>query len=387
MKAPVTIEIKARDGEARFGLLRTPHGEVETPTFMPVGTKGTVKGLTPGDLRSAGAGVVLGNTYHLYLRPGSDVVREAGGLHGFSGWDGPMLTDSGGYQVFSLSHKRKLSEEGVRFSSVYDGSTHQFTPELTTRVQEELGADVAMVLDECPPANAPRGYHEESLRRTARWAERCLEVHARGDQALFGIVQGGLFPDLREESLRRTVELGFPGYAVGGLSVGESREEMLEMLALVAPNLPAGKPRYFMGIGDPVGILQVIALGVDMFDCVLPTRLARHGMALTADGRMNLKNARFQRDFGPLDPECTCEACTGFGRAYLSHLVRENELLAHRLVTLHNVHFMGELCRKAREAIRAGEYAGFVEAWISRYTQASGAAPGATRTADPSESK
>ncbi len=387
MKAPVTIEIKARDGEARFGVLQTPHGEVETPTFMPVGTKGTVKGLTPGDLRSAGAGVVLGNTYHLYLRPGADVVREAGGLHGFSGWDGPMLTDSGGYQVFSLSHKRKLSEEGVRFSSVYDGSTHQFTPELTTRVQEELGADVAMVLDECPPANAPRGYHEESLRRTARWAERCLEVHARGDQALFGIVQGGLFPDLREESLRRTVELGFPGYAVGGLSVGESREEMLEMLALVAPNLPAGKPRYFMGIGDPVGILQVIALGVDMFDCVLPTRLARHGMALTADGRMNLKNARFQRDFGPLDPECTCEACTGFGRAYLSHLVRENELLAHRLVTLHNVHFMGELCRKAREAIRAGEYAGFVEAWISRYTQASGAAPGATRTADPSESK
>ena len=387
MKAPVTIEIKARDGEARFGVLRTPHGEVETPTFMPVGTKGTVKGLTPGDLRSAGAGVVLGNTYHLYLRPGSDVVREAGGLHGFSGWDGPMLTDSGGYQVFSLSHKRKLSEEGVRFSSVYDGSTHQFTPELTTRVQEELGADVAMVLDECPPANAPRGYHEESLRRTARWAERCLEVHTRKDQALFGIVQGGLFPDLREESLRRTVELGFPGYAVGGLSVGESREEMLEMLALVAPNLPAGKPRYFMGIGDPVGILQVIALGVDMFDCVLPTRLARHGMALTADGRMNLKNARFQRDFGPLDPECSCEACTGFGRAYLSHLVRENELLAHRLVTLHNVHFMGELCRKAREAIRAGEYAGFMEAWISHYTQASGTAPGATRTADPSESK
>ena len=373
MKAAVSIEVKARDGEARFGVLRTPHGEVETPTFMPVGTKGTVKGLTPGDLRSAGAGVVLGNTYHLFLRPGSDVVREAGGLHGFSGWDGPMLTDSGGYQVFSLSHTRKLSEEGVRFSSVYDGSTHQFTPELTTRVQEEIGADVAMVLDECPPANAPRGYHEESLRRTARWAERCLKVHSREDQALFGIVQGGLFPDLREESLARTVELGFPGYAVGGLSVGESREEMLEMLALVAPNLPAGKPRYFMGIGDPVGILQVIALGVDMFDCVLPTRLARHGMALTANGRMNLKNARFRRDFGPLDPECSCEACTGFSRAYLAHLVRENELLAHRLVTLHNVHFMGELCRMARQAIRAGRYAGFMQDWISRYTGETGA--------------
>ena len=373
MSAPVTIEVRARDGEARVGVLRTPHGEAETPTFMPVGTKGTVKGLTPGDLRSAGAGVVLGNTYHLYLRPGPDVVREAGGLHSFGGWKGPMLTDSGGYQVFSLSHRRKLSEEGVKFSSVYDGSTHQFTPELTTRVQEDLGADIAMVLDECPPANASRPYHEESLRRTARWAERCREAHTKEDQALFGIVQGGLFPDLREESLRRTVDLDFPGYAVGGLSVGESREEMLEMLALVAPNLPAEKPRYFMGIGDPVGILQVIALGVDMFDCVLPTRLARHGMALTADGRMNLRNARFRRDFGPLDPECPCEACTDYSRAYLSHLVRENELLAHRLVTLHNVRFMGELCRRAREAIHEGRYGAFMRGWISRYTSAAGA--------------
>ncbi len=383
MSTPVTIRVQARDGEARVGILRTPHGEVETPTFMPVGTKGTVKGLTPGDLRSAGAGVVLGNTYHLYLRPGSDVVREAGGLHAFGGWKGPMLTDSGGYQVFSLSHRRKLSEEGVKFSSVYDGSTHQFTPELTTRVQEDLGADIAMVLDECPPANAARGYHEESLRRTARWAERCREAHTRRDQALFGIVQGGLFPDLREESLRRTVELDFPGYAVGGLSVGESREEMLKMLALVSPNLPSEKPRYFMGIGDPVGILQVISLGVDMFDCVLPTRLARHGMALTADGRLNLKNARFKRDFGPLDPECPCEACKDYSRAYLSHLVRENELLAHRLVTLHNVRFMGELCRRAREAIRAGVYGEFMQAWVSRYTGAAGA----PRQTEPSETR
>ncbi len=375
MSTPVRIEVGKRDGEARVGLLHTPHGVVETPTFMPVGTKGTVKGLTPGDLRSAGARVVLGNTYHLYLRPGPDVVREAGGLHSFGGWKGPMLTDSGGYQVFSLSHRRKLSEEGVRFSSVYDGSSHQFTPELTTRVQEDLGADIAMVLDECPPANAPRPYHEESLRRTARWAERCLQAHTREDQALFGIVQGGLFPDLREESLRRTVDLDFPGYAVGGLSVGESREEMLEMLALVAPNLPAEKPRYFMGIGDPVGILQVISLGVDMFDCVLPTRLARHGMALTADGRLNLRNSRFRRDFGPLDPECPCEACADYSRAYLSHLVRENELLAHRLVTLHNVRFMGELCRRAREAIREGRYEAFMHGWISRYTGASAATP------------
>jgi len=334
---------------------------------MPVGTKGTVKGLTPQDLRGAGAGVVLGNTYHLYLRPGADLVRDAGGLHGFSGWDGPMLTDSGGFQVFSLAKTRKISENGVRFASVYDGSIHEFTPELTTKVQEDLGADIAMVLDECPPANAGREYHVESLRRTARWAQRCKEAHEREDQALFGIVQGGLHKDLRAESLERTVEIGFPGYAVGGLSVGESRVEMLETLAATASLMPEDRPRYFMGIGDPVGILQVIALGVDTFDCVLPTRLARHGAALTPDGRLNLKNARFRRDFGPLDPECSCETCTGYSRAYLSHLVREDELLGHRLLTLHNVHFTVALCSGARVEISAGGFAGWSEAWISRY--------------------
>ena len=348
--------------------MRTPHGAVETPTFMPVGTRGTVKGLTPGDLRAAGAGVVLGNTYHLYLRPGSSLIQEAGGLHAFTGWDGPMLTDSGGYQVFSLSKTRSISEDGVRFASVYDGSEHVFTPELTTRVQEELGADIAMVLDECPPADAGREYQADSLRRTARWAERCKVARRRGDQALFGIVQGGLYPDLRRESLARTVEAGFDGYAVGGLSVGESREEMLEMLALTAPELPAEKPRYFMGIGDPVGILQVIGLGVDMFDCVLPTRLARHGAALTAGGRINLKNARYRRDFGPLDAECSCETCTDYSRAYLAHLTRENELLGHRLISLHNVHFMGDLCRRAREEISSRSYEEWSRAWIQRYT-------------------
>ena len=334
---------------------------------MPVGTKGTVKGLTPGDLRVAGAGIVLGNAYHLYLRPGPNLIREAGGLHAFSGWDGPMLTDSGGYQVFSLSHTRRISEEGVEFASVYDGSPHRFTPELTTKVQEDLGADIAMVLDECPPANASREYHADSLRRTARWAERCKKAHSRSDQALFGIVQGGLYPDLREESLDRTVDIGFPGYAVGGLSVGEPRDQMLETLSVTAPRLPADSPRYFMGIGDPIGILEVIALGVDMFDCVLPTRLARHGAALTAAGRVNLKNARYRRDLGPLDPECPCEACTSFSRAYLSHLVRENELLGHRLLTLHNVRFTVELCRRAREEIVAGNYEGWARAWISCY--------------------
>jgi len=367
VRPPVSIEVVGRDGEARAGVLRTPHGAVETPTFMPVGTKGTVKGLTPGDLRASGAGIVLGNTYHLYLRPGADLVREAGGLHTFTGWYGPMLTDSGGYQVFSLAERRRISEKGVEFASVYDGSSHVFTPELTTKVQEDLGADIAMVLDECPPANASREYHAESLRRTARWAERCKEAHGRRDQALFGIVQGGLYPDLREESLSRTVEIGFPGYAVGGLSVGESREEMLETLSLTAPMLPADKPRYFMGIGDPLGILEVIALGVDMFDCVLPTRLARHGAALTAGGRINLRNAKHRRDLGPLDPECSCEACTGYSRAYLAHLVREDELLGHRLLTLHNIRFTVELCRRAREAILAGGFEGWSRTWMIRY--------------------
>ena len=360
----------ARDGEARAGVLDTPRGQVETPAFMPVGTKGTVKGLTPVDLREAGAGIVLGNTYHLYLRPGSDLVREAGGLHAFMGWDGPILTDSGGYQVFSLAETRRISEEGVEFASVYDGSPHVFTPELTTRVQEDLGSDIAMVLDECPPASASREYHEDSLQRTARWARRSKEAHEKEDQALFGIVQGGLYPDLREESLGRTVDIGFDGYAVGGLSVGESREEMLETLTLTASRLPAGKPRYFMGIGDPVGILQVIALGVDMFDCVLPTRLARHGAALTARGRLNLKNARFRRDFGPLDAECSCEACTGYSRAYLAHLVRENELLGHRLITLHNVRFTVDLCRRARREIGAGRFEEWSRSWISCFAGA-----------------
>lgn len=335
---------------------------------MPVGTKGTVKGLTPGDLCSLGAGIVLGNTYHLYLRPGAEIVEEAGGLHGFSGWNGAMLTDSGGYQVFSLAATRNISENGVEFASVYDGSLHTFTPELTARVQEQLGSDIAMVLDECPPPNVDYEYQAGSLRRTARWAERCKEAHTRRDQALFGIVQGGLYPDLRAESLERTVEIGFDGYAVGGLSVGESREEMLSVLGSTAPKLPQEKPRYFMGIGDPVGVLEVIGLGVDMFDCVLPTRLARHGAALTPDGRLNLKNARFRRDFGPLDPECSCETCTEHTLAYLAHLVREDELLGHRLVTLHNVHFMMELCRQARARISRSEFSEWARDWKARYS-------------------
>ena len=270
--------------------------------------------------------------------------------------------------MFSLAKTRRISEEGVEFASVYDGSSHSFTPELTTQVQEQLGADVAMVLDECPPPGAGYEYQAESLRRTARWAGRCKEAHTREDQALFGIVQGGLYEDLRQESLERTIGVGFDGYAVGGLSVGESREEMLRMLGATAPGLPADKPRYFMGIGDPVGILEVIGLGVDMFDCVLPTRLARHGAALTPGGRLNLKNAPFRRDFGPLDGECSCETCTGYSRAYLAHLVREDELLGHRLVTLHNVHFMLALCRRARKEILAGSFQAWSKDWKAWYS-------------------
>ncbi len=365
---PVNFATIATDGAARAGVATTANGSYTTPCFMPVGTRGAVKYLSAADYERLGAQIVLGNTYHLMLRPGANVVARFGGVGPFAGWGGLTLTDSGGYQVFSLAKTRRISEDGVEFTSIYDGSLHTFTPELTTRVQEDLGADVAMVLDECPPAGADREYHAESLRRTARWAERCRVAHGREDQALFGIVQGGLFADLRRESLERTVEIGFDGYAVGGLSVGESREEMLQVLAGVAPQLPAEQPRYFMGIGDPVGVLQVIPLGVDMFDCVLPTRLARHGAALTAGGRVNLRNARFRRDLRPLDPECGCETCADYSRAYLSHLVREDELLGHRLLTLHNVYFMTNLCREARRAIVEGRYKGWSRNWISRYT-------------------
>jgi queuine tRNA-ribosyltransferase len=364
----LAVEVTATDGAARVTTITTPRGTITTPCFMPVGTRGTVKSLAAPDLEALGAEVVLANALHLALRPGVATVAALGGLHRFSGWSGHLLTDSGGYQVFSLAKTRTISERGVEFTSVYDGTAHEFTPELTTKAQEELGADIAMVLDECPPADANYDYHAESLRRTARWAERCKEAHTRPDQALFGILQGGLYPDLREESLHRTVEIGFAGYAVGGLSVGEPRERTLEALARVAPQLPADKPRYFMGIWDPVGILEVIALGVDMFDCVLPTRLARHGAALTPDGRINLKNAAYRRDFGPLDAECSCETCTGYSRAYLAHLVRENELLGHHLISLHNVHFTAELCQQARKEMAAGDYSEWSRAWISRYT-------------------
>jgi len=326
---------------------------------MPVGTQATVKTLSPRDLREAGAGIVLANAYHLYFRPGVETVESLGALHRFMSWDGPILTDSGGFQVFSLAARARVKGDGVEFRSIYDGSRHFFTPELATDIQQRLGADIIMCFDECVPAGADRAYLEESVRRTAAWAARCRRSHQRDDQMLMGIVQGGIDLQLRRESVELTLELDFPGYAIGGLSVGEERGAMLEAMAFTAGLLPAEKPRYFMGLGDPEGILDAIAAGIDMFDCVLPTRAARNGGAYTSGGRLNLKNARFARDAGPLDPQCGCYACTGFSRAYLRHLVTQKEILGLRLLSLHNVTFLLDLTRQAREAIKVGRFTQF----------------------------
>jgi queuine tRNA-ribosyltransferase len=348
---------------ARAATFATAHGVVETPTFMPVGTRATVKGVTPEQLRGIGAQVVLANTYHLFLRPGSDIVREAGGLHRFMGWDRVILTDSGGFQVFSLADTLKLTDDGVEFRSIVDGAKHFWTPEDNMRIQEDLGADIIMQLDQCPPYPAEREFVATAVRRSAEWAARCKAAHVREDQALFGIVQGGVFEDLRAESVARLAEIGFPGYGIGGYSVGEPHDLMLESLAPVAELLPADRPRYLMGVGNPTTMLEAIALGVDLFDCVLPTRTARTGTAFSSEGRMNLKNAKYARDFGPLDPACTCPVCATYTRAYLRHLVTVKEMLASTLLSIHNLHVLVDLARRAREAIAAGRYGAFVHEW------------------------
>ncbi len=351
MRSQFQFTVEATAGAARAGLLNTPHGTIETPCFMPVGTRATVKTLSPRDLKEAGAGIILANAYHMYFRPGADVVAATGGLHGFMGWDGPILTDSGGFQVFSLGDTAKITGDGVGFRSLYDGSAHFFTPESATKLQEELGADIIMCFDECVPAGAERSYLEESVRRTADWAGRCRRAHTRTDQLLMGIVQGGIDLELRRESAERTLELDFGGYAIGGLSVGEERPATLETMRFTADLLPAEKPRYFMGLGDPEGITDAIAAGVDMFDCVLPTRAGRNGRAYTSEGRLNLRNAAFARDDGPLEPGCRCYACQNFSRAYLRHLVTQKEILGLHLLSLHNVTFLVDLARRARNAI------------------------------------
>ena len=356
----MSFTLSATDGAARAGVIRTAHGDVPTPAFMPVGTKATVKGIDPGTLAALGTSMLLANTYHLHFRPGVALIEELGGLHRFMGWNGPILTDSGGFQVFSLRDTLlAVDDEGVTFRSVYDGTPARFTPELVADVQRRLGSDVAMCLDVCPPAGSTRAELEDAVRRTRLWAGRQLAAPRADGQLVFGIAQGGIDPELRRRSVEEICELGFDGHALGGLSVGEDRGAMLDTVAWAAPLLPSGAPRYFMGIGDPAGILEVVERGVDMFDCVLPTRLGRTGTALTWDGRLNLKNARFAVDVGPLDDTCPCPACARFSRGYLRHLVNQHELLGLILLSVHNVTFLHELTAGARESIERGAFASY----------------------------
>jgi queuine tRNA-ribosyltransferase len=363
------FEHLAGDGRARAGLLHTPHGPIPTPTFMPVGTLGTVKAMSPRDLRELGVTILLANTYHLYLRPGDERIARLGGLHAFMAWDRPILTDSGGFQVFSLARRRRIDADGVTFRSHIDGSEHRLTPEKAIAVQQNLGADVIVCLDECAPP-ADYDYNLEALERTHTWAERCKAAKTRPDQALFGIVQGGVFADLRERSAQFLVDVGFDGYAIGGLSVGETKEEMHAALEVVDPILPAGRPRYLMGVGTPEDLVECVARGVDMFDCVLPTRMARNGGVLTRRGRLNIRNARFADDPAPLEPGCTCYACTHFTRAYLRHLNRSNEILGHHLLTVHNLHLMLTVARELREAVLAGHFEDYRAAFWDQRTVA-----------------
>jgi len=366
-----TFSVTATDGAARAGLLRTAHGDVPTPAFMPVGTKATVKTVDPDELRALGTTILLGNTYHLHFRPTEDLIAELGGLHRFMGWEGPILTDSGGFQVFSLRDTiAAVDDDGVTFNSVYDGSPERFTPETVAAIQAKLGSDIAMCLDICPPADVPRAELAEAVRRTTLWASRQLAAPRAEGQLLFGIAQGAADPELRRRSIAEIAELGFDGHALGGLAIGEERRLMFETTAWAAVELPADRPRYFMGIGDPEGVLEVIERGVDMFDCVLPTRTARTGSALTWEGRLNLRNARFARDPKPLDESCSCPACSRFSRAYLRHLVNQEELLGLRLLSLHNLRFLIDLTANARAAIEQGRLAAYKSEALDRLASA-----------------
>lgn len=365
------FDLLATDGRARAGLLKTVHGEVPTPVFMPVGTQATVKAVSPRDLEDLGATIILSNTYHLYLRPGDERIARLGGLHAFMGWDRPILTDSGGYQVFSLAQRRTIDNDGVTFRSHIDGSRHRFTPEKVIAIQENLGADIITCLDECAPP-LDYDYNLQALERTHAWAARCKAAKSRPDQALFGIVQGGVFLDLRERSARFLTDLGFDGYAIGGLSVGETKEQMHAVLELLDTLLPADQPRYLMGVGTPEDLVECVARGVDMFDCVLPTRMGRNGSALTRTGRLNLRNARFADDPAPIEEGCTCYTCAHFSRAYLRHLVVANEILGLHLITLHNLHLMLTIARELREAILQGRFEDYRAAFWERRRAAQG---------------
>ncbi len=350
---------------ARRGRIETSHGVIETPVFMPVGTQGSVKTLSPQDLEDLGVEIFLANTYHLYLRPGHEIISELGGLHGFSSWPRPILTDSGGYQVYSMAQIRKISEEGVHFQSHLDGSSHFLSPERAIEIQEALGADIIMALDECTPYPVTHDLAEASMELTRRWAQRCREAHRSSSQSLFGIAQGGTFLDLRKRSIGGLLELDFDGYALGGLSVGESKGQMYEVVQACADLLPADRPRYLMGVGTPEDLLECVGLGMDLFDCVMPTRHARNGSLFTRFGRLSIKNQKYARDKGPIDGECACYTCQNFSRAYLRHLFIADEILGLRLNTLHNLHFYMELMRSAREAIGAGSFSAFQERALS----------------------
>ena len=352
--------------QGRNGRFHTPHGILETPVFAPVGTQATVKAVRPSELTELNATLILSNTYHLYLRPGDELVKELGGLHKFMQWDGPILTDSGGFQVFSLSETRKIDADGVTFKSHHDGSRHRFTPESSIAIQENLGADIIMAFDECP-APDDYDYVNKSLTRTHPWLERSLAAKTRSDQALFGIVQGGIFPDLREESARFITDLNLPGYAIGGLAVGETKPQMHAMLDVLHPILPQDKPRYLMGVGAPEDLVNGVMRGIDIFDCVLPTRLARHGSAFVLGGKLNLRNAKFSRDPLPISADCTCYTCRHFSRAYLRHLVKANEILGHMLLSTHNLHFLINLMEQMRKAIRQGSLAQFAADFLHHY--------------------
>ena len=366
MTGQFAFQIHRTDGEARRSTFLTPHGPVEMPAFAPVGTAANVKTLEPRDLTELGVSILLANTYHLYLRPGHDRIERLGGLHSFMGWDGPILTDSGGYQVFSLAHRRQLDADGVTFRSHIDGSVHRFTPERVIEIEEQLGADIAMVLDECADPHDP-DYLAQALSRTHAWAERCRTAHSRADQALFAIVQGGIYPELRAESARILTGLDFPGYAIGGLAVGETKEQMYATLDATCPHLPAHKPRYLMGVGAPEDIVEAVWRGVDLFDCVLPTRIARNGALLTSAGRFNIRNARFAEDTRPIQEACGCYTCRTFSRAYLRHLIISGEISGLRLATIHNVHFMQQLMEQIRTAISQNTFASFRTEFLQAY--------------------
>ncbi len=369
-KLPVTYELVKKTGNARAGVITTPHGTVETPVFMPVGTQGTVKGMTKEELVELGSEIILGNTYHLHLRPGDDIVAKFGGLHGFSKWEKPILTDSGGFQVFSLGHLRKITEEGVAFSSHLDGSKRFLSPEKSIEIQNNLGSDIVMLFDECPPGMSSRQYLVPSIERTARWAKRCIDAHKRPEeQGLFAIVQGGIYEDLREKSLESLLEMdeSFSGYAMGGLAVGEPREDMYRILEKITPKFPENKPRYLMGVGEPLDMLEAVESGIDMMDCVQPTRIGRHGTVFTKYGRLVVKNAGYAEDDRPLDEGCNCYVCRNYSRGYIRHLLKAGEILGQRLTTYHNLYFLVHLMKNARKAILEDRFPEFKEEFIKNY--------------------